>query len=321
MSSKVAMVIIACSCSVGTAHAAYPDKPMRIIVPFAPGGNIDINGRVVASGLTLLLGQSVIVDNRAGAGGRIGTEAAAKAPPDGYTALLGSSGALTLNPAFYPSTAKSYTLQDFAFTSMVSIVPLVLVAHPSVPVRNLKTFIAFTRSAPGQLTMASAGTGSTTHIAGELFQVLTKTKLTHIPYKGGHPAMIDLISGQTHVMFDQVSTSAPHIHSGKVRPLGIATLKRSPMLPDVPTIDESGLPRFEASTYTGVAFPAATPPDRLAVVYRALTQVLDQSSVKDSFERVGADVIKSTPEEFAARLTNDLAKWTKLSKQLNLKLE
>ena len=191
-----------------TVAAAYPERPIRLIAPFAPGGNIDITARTIAPGLTEQLGQSVIVENRGGAGGRIGTEVVAKAAPDGYTMLLGSSGSLTVNPAF--AAVPSYDpIKDFAPTSLISIVPLVLVTHPSLPASNAREFIALAKAKPGSVMMASAGTGSNTHLTGELFQVITGVKLTHIPYKGSGPALVDLIGGQTHCIFDQVSTSAP----------------------------------------------------------------------------------------------------------------
>ena len=185
----------------GSAFAAYPDRPIRLIAPFAPGGNIDITARTIAPGLTEQLGQSVIVENRGGAGGRIGTEVVAKSAPDGYTLLLGSSGSLTVNPAF--TAVQAYDpLRDFTPTSMVSIVPLLLVVHPALPVYSAQEFIALAKSRPGQVMMASAGTGSNTHLTGELFQVITGVKLTHVPYKGSRPALIDLIGGQTHCIFD-----------------------------------------------------------------------------------------------------------------------
>jgi len=300
--------------------AAYPDKPVRLVVPFAPGGNIDITARTVAPGLTEQLGHSVIVENRGGAGGRIGTEYVAKSAPDGYTLLLGSSGSLTVNPAF--ATTQAYDpLRDFVPTSMVSIVPLLLVVHPSLPAYTAKEFIALAKSRPGQVTMASAGTGSNTHLTGELFQVLTGVKLTHVPYKGSGPALIDLIGGQTQCIFDQVSTSAPHIRTGKLRALAVAAVRRSATLPDVVTMQEAGVRNFEAETYTGIFLPSAAPKDIVQRVYGALLKVLDQTTTRDAFNRLGAEVVKSTPEELATRLRTDLAKWKKVQQQTGIKLD
>ncbi|MEQ1774544.1 MAG: tripartite tricarboxylate transporter substrate binding protein [Burkholderiales bacterium] len=308
-----------CVCS-SVVFAAYPDRPIRLIAPFAPGGNIDITARTIAPGLTEQLGQSVVVENRGGAGGRIGTEMVAKAAPDGYTLLLGSSGSLTVNPAF--AEVKAYDpLRDFAPTSMVSTVPLLLVVHPALPVYSAKEFIALAKSRSGQVMMASAGTGSNTHLTGELFQVITGVKLTHIPYKGSGPALVDLIGGQTHCLFDQVSTSAPHVKAGKLRALAVASSKRSATLADVLTMQEAGVRNFEAETYTGVFLPSAVPKDIVQRVYGALLKVLDQPATREAFNRLGAEVVKSTPEEMTTRLRNDLAKWKKVQQQTGIKLD
>ncbi len=303
-----------------TVAAAYPERPIRLIVPFAPGGNIDITARTIAPGLTEQLGQSVIVENRGGAGGRIGTEVVAKAAPDGYTMLLGSSGSLTVNPAF--AAVPSYDpIKDFAPTSLISIVPLVLVTHPSLPASNAREFIALAKAKPGSVMMASAGTGSNTHLTGELFQVITGVKLTHIPYKGSGPALVDLMGGQTHCIFDQVSTSAPLVSAGKLRAIAVAASKRSPLLKGVPTMEEAGVRGFEASTYTGVFLPSATPKDIVNRVYTALIKVLDQPATRDAFTRLGAEVVKSTPEELTKRMIGDLAKWKKVQQQTGIKLD
>jgi tripartite-type tricarboxylate transporter receptor subunit TctC len=322
MYARLTGVALATVCLSGNAgvRAAYPERPIRIIVPFAPGGNIDITARIVAPGLTERLGQPVVVENRGGAGSRIGTEMAAKAAPDGYTLLLGSSGSLTINPVFSPKVAFD-PVRDFAYTSLVSSVPMVLSVHPSVPARSVKEFIALAKARPGRLTMGSAGVGSNTHFTGELFQLVTATKFVHVPYKGTGPALIDLMGGQVDLIFDQLSTSGPLIKSGKLRPLGVTTLKRSFLLPAVPTIDESGVRGFEASTYTGIMLPAATPKDVVMKIYEALTNWLDQPATHESFARLGSDVIKTTPEEALRRIKDDVAKWTKVRKATNITLE
>jgi tripartite-type tricarboxylate transporter receptor subunit TctC len=302
------------------AFAAYPDRPIRLIAPFAPGGNIDLTARTVAPGLSEQLGQSVIVENRGGAGGRIGTEAAARAAPDGYTLLLGSSGTLTINPVF--TGVQSYDpLKDFAPTSLVSIVPLMLTTHPSLPAANVKEFIALAKAKPGAVMVASAGTGTNTHLTGELFQLMTGAKLTHVPYKGSGPALVDLMGGQAHSIFDQVSTSAPFINAGKLRGMAVAAAKRSPLLPNVPTMDEAGVRSFESATYAGVFLPSAAPKDIVNRIYTALLKVLDQTATRDAFARMGAEVIKTTPEEVTKRLAADLAKWKKVQQQTGIKLE
>ncbi len=317
---KLEHYLIAMALAFSSAHAAYPDKPIRLVVPFAPGGNIDITARIVAPAISESLGQQVLVDNRGGAGGRIGTEMVAKAVPDGYTLLLGSSGALTMNPVFSP--LKSYDpVKDFAPTSLVSIVPLVLVVHPSLPVKTTKEFIALLKSRPGQVMMASAGTGSTTHLTGELFQVMTGTTLTHVPFRGSGPATIELIGGHTQCMFDQLSTSGPYVKAGKLRAIAVAALRRSPAYPEIPTMDESSMRGFEASTYTGIFLPAATQKDIVQKVYGAVVKAVELSATKEAFAKLGSEVIKSTPEEVSARIRGDLEKWRKVQQKTGIVID
>jgi len=310
---------VLCWAVTGAAFAAYPDRPIRLIAPFAPGGNIDLTARTIAPGMSEQLGQSVVVENRGGAGGRIGTEVAARAAPDGYTLLLGSSGSLTVNPAFAATPAYD-PVRDFAPTSLVSVVPLMLVVHPSLPAHTAKEFIALAKAKPGAILMASAGTGSNTHLTGELFQVIVGVKLTHVPYKGSGPALIDLMGGQTHCIFDQVSTSSPYVIAGKLRAIAVASAKRSAALPNVPTMEESGVSGFEASTYTGVFLPAATPREIVNRVQAALLKVLDQPTTREAFNRLGAEVIKSTPEEVTRRISTDLAKWKRVQQQTGIRI-
>lgn len=319
------VLTLAAACIVVPLHAAqvdgtYPLKPLRLVVPFAPGGNIDITARAVAPGLSEVLGQQVVVDNRGGAGGRIGTSLVAKSPPDGYTLLLGASGTLSVQPAFHDDPGY-HPFRDFAFTSMISLTPIMLVVHPSLPVRTVNDLISLAKTQPGKLLMGSAGTGSNTHLTGELFQSVAKIKLTHVPYKGSGAALIDLIGGQVHLMFDQISASAPHIQAGKLRPIAVTTLNRSPFMPQVPTAHESGLRGFESATYTGLAVPAATPGETLQKLRQALNAVLDQPRTHQTFQKLGAEVVKSTPEEFARRLQADFAKWTRIRKETAIKIE
>ncbi len=316
---RLLTIAFSCAAISTLAHAAYPDKPIRIIVPFAPGGNIDITARTIAPGLTEFLGQPVVVDNRGGAGGKAGTELAAKATPDGYTLLLGSSGALTMSPAFYKVGYD--TLKDFAPTSLVSVVPIVLMVHPALPAQTVKELIELGRKRNGTLTMASAGPGSTTHLTGELFQLNNSVKFVHIPYKGSGQALIDVIGGQVDLIFDQLSSSTPLIKTGKLRPLAIAMAKRSASIPAVPTMTEAGVPGFEASTYTGVVLPAAVPKEIVRKVYAALIKTLALPATRDSFERLGAEVISSTPEEFARRLVDGLAQWKRVQEKTKIELE
>jgi len=309
-----------CVAATSVAVAAYPERPIRLIVPFAPGGNIDITARAIAPGMSEQLGQQVIVENRGGAGGRIGTEAVARAAPDGYTWLLGSSGSLTVNPVF--ATKAAYDpLKDFSPTSLISEVPLMLSVHPSLPVRTAKEFIALAKSKPGVILMASAGTGSNTHLTGELFQVITGVKLTHVPYKGAGPALTDLIAGHAQSMFDQVSASGPYVRAGKLRGIAVASTRRSPVLPDVPTMNEAGVAGFESSAFTGIFLPSATPKEIVNRVHAALLKVLDQPTVRDAFNRLGAEVVTSTPDEVTRRIAGDLAKWRKVQQQTGIRID
>jgi tripartite-type tricarboxylate transporter receptor subunit TctC len=300
--------------------AAYPDHPVRLIVPYPPGGNIDITARTIAPGLAEALGVQIVVDNRGGAGGTIGSEMAAKAAPDGYTLLMGSTGTLATAKALYPKLAFE-PLKDFAYTSLVSSVALVAITIPSLPARDLKQFIALLKARPGGVTMASAGIGTSNHLTGEYFQTVTRTKLVHVPYKGSGPALVDLMGGQVDMMFDQVSSAIGHIQSGKLRALAVTTLKRTSALPNVPTMDESGLRGFEASTTTGILLPVRTPPDIVKRVYAAVIKTLRLPATREGFARVGADVLESTPEELDKLMRAENVKWSKVIRDANVKVE
>ena len=298
----------------------YPSKPIRIVVPFVPGGNIDITARTIAPGLMEILGQPVIVENRAGAGGRIGSAAVAKSPPDGYTILLGAPGTLVSQPVFQDDI-EYQPLRDFVYTSRISLVASALSVHPSMPVRSVKELIAFARARPGELLMGSAGQGSGTHLMGELFQSLAKVKFTHVPYKGGAGASVAILSGQIHLSFDQVTSSGPQIKAGKLRALAVTTPQRSKFLPDVPTIDESGVRGYDYSTWTTLAIPAATPKDAVQKLRDAVDTVIAQPRVREAFEKLGAEVVKNSPEDFTRRLKDDYARWVRIRKETGIKFE
>jgi tripartite-type tricarboxylate transporter receptor subunit TctC len=314
------LLIAACAPLHAAQSDTYPSKPVRIIVAFAPGGNIDINARTIAPGLTEFLGQPVVVDNRGGAGGRIGATLAARSPPDGYTVLLGASGTLAVQPAFHDDL-EYQPFRDFVFTSLISVVPGVLVVHPSLPVHTVKELIALAKAKPGTLLMASAGVGSNVHLTGELFQSMAKVRFTHVPFKGSGAAMVDLVGGQVHLLFDQITSGMPHIKSGKLRPIGVTTMQRSKFLPQIPTIDESGVKGFESSTYTTLAIPAATPKEAVQKLRDGVVAVVAQPKVRDAFEKLGAEVVKSTPEDFSARLKADYSKWVRIRKETGIKVE
>jgi len=296
----------------------YPSKPVRIVVPFAPGGNIDHNARIIAPGLSDFLGQPVIVENRTGAGGRIGTAAVAKSPPDGYTVLLGAPGTLVSQPVFNDDI-EYQPLRDFVYTSRISLVASAVSVHPSLPVRSVKELIALSRARPGELLMGSAGQGSGGHLMGELFQSMAKVKFTHVPYKGGVAASVDLVSGQIQLSFDQISSSGPFIRAGKIRALAVTTPQRSKLMPDVPTIDESGVRGYEYSTWTTLGIPAAAPKDVVQKLRDAVNAVIAQPRTREAFDKLGAEVAPNSAEEFARKLQEDVARWTRIRKETGIR--
>jgi tripartite-type tricarboxylate transporter receptor subunit TctC len=296
----------------------YPSKPIRIVVPYAPGGNIDINARTVAPGLTEILGQPVIVENRSGAGGRIGATLVAKSPPDGYTLLLGAPGTLVAQPVFHD--VEYQPLNDFVYTSRISLVASAVSVHPSLPVRSVKQLIALAKSRPGELLMGSAGQGSGGHLMGELFQSMAQVKFTHVPYKGGAAASVALLSGEVHLSFDQVSSSGPYIKSGRLRAVAVTTPQRSKFLPGVPTIDESGLRGYDYSTWTTLGIPAGAPKEVIQKLRAAIDAVIAQPRTREAFEKLGAEVVPNSADEFTRRLQQDLARWTRIRKETGLKI-
>jgi len=300
--------------------AAYPERSIRIIVPYAPGGNIDITARIIAPGMSETLGQQVVIDNRGGAGGTLGADIGAKAAPDGYTLTLGSTGTLSTAPPLYPRLGYD-PVKDFAFASLVNNVPLVLESHPSIPAKTVKEFIALAKSRPGKITMGSSGAGTTNHLSGELFQSATGTKFVHIPYKGSGPGLIDLMGGQIDIFFDQLSASIGYIQTGRLRALAVTTIKRASAMPELPTIAESGIPGFDSSSWTAIIMPAATPQDVVLKVHGALIKTLRTKTTRDAFARLGAETLESSPEETARFVKEDLAKWTRVVREAGIKLE
>ncbi len=316
---SIVSVLCAAVASVAVAQG-FPAKPIRMIVPFAPGGNVDINARAVAPGLGQLLGQQVIVDNRAGAGGTIGTDAVAKSAPDGYTLLMASSSIMTNGPAVYPKLPYDI-VRDFAPVGRVAVVPLVIIVHPSLPAKSTKELIAIAKAQGGKLVFANAGVGTTNHLIAELFMIRTGARMTLIPYKGSAPALIDLVAGHVFGHVDQISSALPYIKAGRIRAIAVTTAKRAVALPDVPTLAESGVPGFDASTVTGILAPARTPRDVVQKLNAALGQVLAQTAVKERFATVGAEVQPSSSDELAAWIRDDLAVWVKVVKQAGIKVE
>ncbi len=301
------------STAAGAAFAqAYPVKPVRVVVPSSAGGGTDLVARSLTPGLSKHLGQQVVVDNRPGAGTMIGIDIVAKSPADGYTLLMGLS-TLAINSALYKKVPYD-PIKDFAPITVTTTSASILVVHPSLPVKTLKGLIAFARARPGQLNYASAGTGTYPHMTYELFLSMAKLKMEHIPYKGTGPAMIDMIAGQVSSMAATVITGMPHIRSGRLRPLGITSLKRSDVAPEIPTVSEAGLPGFESVQWYALLAPANTPRDIVNRLHAATVQVLQSPEIKKRFAADAVDTVGNTPEEFARHLRSELEKWEKVAR-------
>jgi tripartite-type tricarboxylate transporter receptor subunit TctC len=299
---------------------AYPVKPIRLIVPFAPGGGSDLVGRLLAQKLGSQLGQQVVVDNRAGAGGRIGTELVAKSAPDGYTLLLATSSVMVTAPALYAKLPFEMP-RDFSPVSLVAYTTYALVAHPAVPARSVKELIALAKSRPGQLTYASSGTGGPAHLSGELFSSLAGVKMIHVPYKGSSPGTLSVMAGETDLMFSNVLPALPAIRSGRLRAIGITSLKRSVLLPEVATVAESGLPGFEVEQLYGVLAPAGTPREIVRRLNEEIAKVMQAADTRSRLLADGSEVSVSTPEDFERMIAVEIGKWTKVIKQAGIKEE
>jgi tripartite-type tricarboxylate transporter receptor subunit TctC len=303
------------------AHAQqFPTHPVRIVVPWPPSGNVDITARTVAPALGEALGQQVIVDNRAGAAGTIGSAAVAKSPPDGYTLLLGSSGTITAGPAVF-KTLPYDPVKDFFAVGGIQSVAMVLTAAPKTPVSSFQEYMQLARAKQGQLSIASAGSGSSNHLAIELFMRMADVKLLHVPYKGSGPAITDLLGSQVESMMDQLAASIGHIREGRIKPLAITSRTRSPLLPNVPTLDELGVKGYEASTFTGLFAPADTPRPVLEKLSSSLKRALANETVRERYRSMGAEVIDSSQAEFAAFVRADLEKWRRVAREGNIVVE
>jgi tripartite-type tricarboxylate transporter receptor subunit TctC len=293
---------------------AYPNKPITIIVPFSAGGTTDILARIVGQALTAELGQSVVIDNRAGAGGNIGGQMAARAAADGYTLFMGTVGTHAINESLYKKMPFN-PIKDFAPLTRVANVPNLLVAHPSQPFKTVQEMIAYAKANPGKLNFGSSGSGSSIHLSGELFKSMAKVDMVHIPYKGSAPAVNDLLGNQIAIMFDNMPSAISHVRAGKLRPIAVTTAKRSPELPDVPTIAEAGVPGYEATSWFGLFAPAKTPAPIVAQLNKAIVKVLNQPDVKQKIADQGGDIVSETPEQFAAFIKAETAKWGKVVKE------
>ncbi|HKA41849.1 MAG TPA: tripartite tricarboxylate transporter substrate binding protein [Burkholderiales bacterium] len=316
----VAIGILLTGSSCVVSGQPYPARPIRLIVPYPPGGNVDLTARIISPTLGELLGQTIVVDNRAGASGNIGALLVARSAPDGYTLLMGSSGPLSVNPIVTPNMPYDAE-KDYAPISTVHVVPLIVLASQKSGITSVKELIDRAKAEPGKLTVASPGTGTSNHLSLELFVAMTGTKVLHVPYKGSGPALAELLGGQVNAMFDQLSASIGYVRDGRLRALAVTSAKRSVLLPNVPTLDESGLRGYEASTYIGVLGPAGMTKPVVAKLHAAMVKVMDTPAVSERFRSLGADPDSSSPEEFRKLIKDELEKWRRVAKSAGLKFE
>jgi tripartite-type tricarboxylate transporter receptor subunit TctC len=297
----------------------WPTKPLRLILPFPPGGGTDILGRLIAERLSAGLGQAVIAENRGGAGGNVGAEAAARSAPDGYTIVL-VAPSLAISPSLY-SKINYDPVKDFAPISLVATVPNVMVTQPTLPAQNLVEFIQYAKAKPGALNFGSGGAGTSNHLAGELFNIVTGVKLVHVPYKGVNLAMQDVLAGNVHLVFIGIPAAAPHVKSGKLRALAVVAPRRSPALPDVPTVSEAGLHNFDVTTWYGILAPAGTPKNIVTRLNGELVKIMNSPEMKEKLAAAGTDPVTSTPEEFADYIKREMAKWADVIKRAGVKAD
>lgn len=299
----------------------YPEKPARLIVPFAPGGTTDILARTLGQALGENLGQQVVIDNRAGAAGNLGTALAAKSPPDGYTLLLGVISPLAINVTLYGAKLPYNPEKDFAPISLITKVPQVIAMHPSVPAKTLKQLIALAKAQPNKLNYGTAGSGTSNHLVGELIKSSAGIQMQHVPFKGAGPASVGVMSGEVDMMISAPPAVMNHFRSGRLRPLVVSSLKRSPALPDVPTIAESGIPGFDATAWYCLVAPAGTPPAIIERVHSALVKAMERPQVRDRLLAEGAAPESSSPEELRVFIRDEIAKWAKAVKLAGAKID
>ena len=320
--SILALSLATCALPLGIAAASaqqYPTKPIRFIVPFAPGGGTDVLARLLAQRMGESFGQPVIVDNRPGAGGVIGADLAAKAPADGYTIVLGSPGSMTINPNLQRVPYDS--LRDFAPITLATLSPFVLVVHPSVPANSVKELVALAKAKPGSLNYGSAGNGSVSHFSSEQFKSLAGVDIAHIPYKGAGPAVTDLLSGRLQMMFENLPTVMPHVRANRLRLLAVGTRSRSAVLPQSPTVAEAGVPGYESATAFGVLAPARTPPAIVGRLHGEMAGYLRSAAVREKFAALGVETVGSTPAEYAAHLKSEIARYGRIVKSAGIRAD
>jgi len=298
----------------------YPNKPIRLIVPFPPGGGNDVIGRIIAQKLTERFGQQVVVDNRAGANGIVGLQALMQAPPDGYTIGVAAAGPMAVNPSLYDKLPYD-SLKDFAYVTNMVIFPLILITHPSVPVKTTQELVNLAKAKPKQIFFATPGSGNSAHLAGELLNSMANIQTVHVPYKGQGPAMADLVTGQVQMMFASIPSVLAQVKSGQVNAIAMGSAKRVPSLPDIPTLSESGVPGFEAYSWVGILAPAKTPKDIITKLNKEIVDILKQKDVADMLNQQGALPVGDTPEQFAAYVKAEINKWGAVVKSANIKAD
>ena len=319
--STLAFLSVLALIAQGNAHAAdtYPTKPVRVVVPFAPGGINDVLARILSQKLTENLGATIVIDNRGGAGGTLGSNIVAHAAPDGYTLLFSSSSTIAVSPSMY-SNLPYDPVKDFSAIAQVASVGSVLVVHPSIPANSVKELIAYAKANPGKLNYGSAGAGASQHLASELFKTMAGINMVHVPYKGGGPAMADLLAGQISLMIELLPTALPQIKGGKIRALAVSIPRRSPVLPDLPTIAET-LPGYDLTIWTGILAPGGTPKEIIQRLSTAVLAVLKSPEMRERLASQGAEPVGDTPEQFAAYIKSEIARWAVVVKASGAKAE
>ena len=317
---RVVIGLILLDAAVKAFGQAYPARPIRLVVPFPPGGAVDFYARVVQQPLSEALGQQLVIDNKAGASGMVGAEIVAKSPPDGYTLLLGNIASLAINVGLYAKMPYD-PLKDLTPIVRTVDVNYVLVVHPSVPANTVPELVAYAKANPGKLSYGSAGSGSLPHLGTELFKAQTGIDMLHVPYKGGGPMVTDLLGGTVQVVIGDQANLMPHVQSGKLRALAVATPKRSPNSPNLPTIAESGLPGYDSTAWQGLAGPAGLPPDVVKRLNEAFNMVMAMPAVRDKLTGGGLEVVGGTPEQFARFIAAEITKWTKIAKDVGAKVD
>jgi tripartite-type tricarboxylate transporter receptor subunit TctC len=302
----------------GGAHAQYPNKPVKLVVPWPPGGAVDTLARLIQQTVSESLGQPIIIENKAGAAGAIGSDIVAKSEPDGYTLLMASTSVISINPNV---RKLPYQPADFSPVTMVAFVPHILVINADVPANNLKEFVAWAKANKGKVSYGSAGAGTPYHIAGEMFKKMTGVEMEQVPYKGTGPAMLDLLAGRVQIMSVEAVIALPHVKAGRLKALGIATEKRNALAPEIPTVGEAGLPGFEITSWYGVAAPVGVPKEASALLAEKISKALDDPAFRDKLAGMGATPVGGTPEEFGRTLRRENAKWAKAIKDAGIAIE